>query len=95
GKFIFHAQPAPQNLVSGYKQKSGGCPLFDACSIGFPDAKNFNTEPIGMQGIYFYYSHHELRSPPRMKTECNDSSRCFRAAKSGDFGLRIPMLFSS
>ena len=28
-------------------------------------------------------SHHELRSPPRMKTECNDSSRCFRAPKSG------------
>jgi hypothetical protein len=34
-------------------QKSGGCPLFDACSIGFSDVNNFSTEPIGMQGIYY------------------------------------------
>jgi hypothetical protein len=36
-------------------QKSGGCPLFDACGIDFSDGDDFNTEPIGMQGYFRYH----------------------------------------
>jgi hypothetical protein len=31
-------------------QKSGGCPLFDACGIGLSDNKDFSTKPGGTQG---------------------------------------------
>jgi hypothetical protein len=31
-------------------QKSGGCPLFDACGIDLSDNKDFSTKPGGTQG---------------------------------------------
>jgi hypothetical protein len=31
-------------------QKSGGCPLFDACGIGLSDKNDFNTKSREMQG---------------------------------------------
>jgi hypothetical protein len=40
----------PRNMFLDYMQKSGGCPLFGACGIGFYYARDFNIKPARLQG---------------------------------------------